>query len=357
MDGLTLVAGRSIAFNFIFEFEDGTRAVLTPHHTMYAVRLVKPPDAPDHPILRTPKLTSETVPLVQVYGIRPLSKVRVVDALDSGRRTLGVRIGTGSVHLVSLDADGTFELQAEVGDSASNTVKMNVDRTAAPPKLTVKGSKLTAECEPQAECELWWGIDGSPVALLDGGRADDKGLVDLVLGDKELTGWTVTGFDGSRFERPVFVESWPKIDKFFQGGSADERLPADAFSYRCQGLLKVETPGTYTFELNTDDGSRLYIDGEVVLDHWGHHGMSAHQHRPARPRAARPADRLLRGGRLGRLQVPLRTARRRTYVRGARAPGAAADRGARVLRCADRSARQSLRVQYGREGGRLTLQR
>ena len=39
--GLTLAEGRLIGLNFIFEFTDGTRAVLTPHHSMLPIRLAK----------------------------------------------------------------------------------------------------------------------------------------------------------------------------------------------------------------------------------------------------------------------------------------------------------------------------
>ncbi|MCA9083949.1 MAG: c-type cytochrome [Planctomycetaceae bacterium] len=48
----------------------------------------------------------------------------------------------------------------------------------------------------------------------------------------------------------------------------------DAFALRFQGSLKVEKPGEYTFYLASDDGSRLYLDRQLVIDHDGLHGMS-----------------------------------------------------------------------------------
>ena len=38
------------------------------------------------------------------------------------------------------------------------------------------------------------------------------------------------------------------------------------------GGLNVATGGTYTFGLNTDDGSRLFIDGVLVINNEGGHG-------------------------------------------------------------------------------------
>ncbi len=46
------------------------------------------------------------------------------------------------------------------------------------------------------------------------------------------------------------------------------------FAIRLRGKLKIETAGTYNFTLSSDDGSKLYIDGNLVIDHDGLHGMS-----------------------------------------------------------------------------------
>lgn len=140
--------------------------------------------------------------------------------------------------------------------------------------LKVEEASLLAECEPNAEFELWWGLDGIPVAPLGGARANANGAVSLPLGEDLTKGWVVTGYRGSRFDESVFVESWQNIDKHFKGGPADPRLPADHFSYRFEGLLNIEKPGRYTLELTSDDGSRLWLDDEPVIDHWGHHGLS-----------------------------------------------------------------------------------
>jgi putative heme-binding domain-containing protein len=48
----------------------------------------------------------------------------------------------------------------------------------------------------------------------------------------------------------------------------------DAFALRFTGFLKIEKTGDYQFYLSSDDGSRLYIDQKLVIDHDGLHGMS-----------------------------------------------------------------------------------
>ncbi|MBL6713294.1 MAG: DUF1553 domain-containing protein [Pirellulales bacterium] len=49
-------------------------------------------------------------------------------------------------------------------------------------------------------------------------------------------------------------------------------LRPEAFGYVFEGILKVPADGDYTFVLDSDDGTRLAIDGRVVIDHDGIHG-------------------------------------------------------------------------------------
>ena len=45
----------------------------------------------------------------------------------------------------------------------------------------------------------------------------------------------------------------------------------DNFAIRFRGRLAIETPGTYTFALHSDDGSKLYINRNLVVDNDGIH--------------------------------------------------------------------------------------
>jgi alpha-L-fucosidase len=63
-----------------------------------------------------------------------------------------------------------------------------------------------------------------------------------------------------------------------EGLSADVTLqrPAGAewYGIRFDGLLRVDATGVYAFTLASDDGSRLTIDGQTVVDHDGTHSLS-----------------------------------------------------------------------------------
>lgn len=51
-------------------------------------------------------------------------------------------------------------------------------------------------------------------------------------------------------------------------------LPADYFSWVAEGFLYVSTTATYTFNVNSDDGADIWVNGQVVADYYGAHGAS-----------------------------------------------------------------------------------
>lgn len=53
-----------------------------------------------------------------------------------------------------------------------------------------------------------------------------------------------------------------------------QREKEDAFALRFTGLISVPKSGKYTFYTASDDGSRLYIDGQQIVNNDGLHGMS-----------------------------------------------------------------------------------
>src|SRR6266571_9136401 len=68
-----------------------------------------------------------------------------------------------------------------------------------------------------------------------------------------------------------------RVDKTINVDSTTEAWPGtqllDHFYIRWTGQLRVPKEGTYTFFLESDDGSRLFIDGKQVVDNGGLHAM------------------------------------------------------------------------------------
>jgi hypothetical protein len=60
-----------------------------------------------------------------------------------------------------------------------------------------------------------------------------------------------------------------KIDFVLGAGkSPAKEVPANDWGARWEGLLKVPSAGHYTMVLHIDDGARLWIDGNLVIDEW-----------------------------------------------------------------------------------------
>ncbi|WP_152629866.1 PA14 domain-containing protein [Haliangium ochraceum] len=68
-----------------------------------------------------------------------------------------------------------------------------------------------------------------------------------------------------------FEQGFPGVEEA-AGKSIDEW-----FAIRFMGMIEVPNDGRYEFQLNSDDGARLYIDGDLVVDNDGVHAPRAKQ--------------------------------------------------------------------------------
>ncbi len=66
---------------------------------------------------------------------------------------------------------------------------------------------------------------------------------------------------------PVASRVDPTLN-FTWGGSPQPGVPATGWSARWTGTLTPPTTGTYTFALTSDDGSRLFVNGQQVINNW-----------------------------------------------------------------------------------------
>ncbi len=73
--------------------------------------------------------------------------------------------------------------------------------------------------------------------------------------------------------RPALVRIDPQVNyPETTGNFADGNLSGE-FSVRWRGIVHCPNAGTYEFSTNSDDGSQLFIDGRLVVDNGGSHGM------------------------------------------------------------------------------------
>jgi hypothetical protein len=67
---------------------------------------------------------------------------------------------------------------------------------------------------------------------------------------------------------PVFTADAPTINFNWGIGSPAAGLPADQFSVRWTGTIMPKASETYTFFATSDDGVRIWLDDQLILDAW-----------------------------------------------------------------------------------------
>lgn len=117
--------------------------------------------------------------------------------------------------------------------------------------------------------------------ILSGKEAKDVAcyLLQGMKGDPGATvgATTFAYYEGSWDNLPDFRSLKPKatgIGAAFDLGAARRK---NDYAMVFQGVFKAERDGEYRFQLGSDDGSRLEIDGKTVVDNDGVHAMRWHQ--------------------------------------------------------------------------------
>jgi cytochrome c len=105
------------------------------------------------------------------------------------------------------------------------------------------------------------GIDGLSEEELRPGA-----IAQVYVFEKDLSTLDDIDYSGA----PVFEGVIPVI----QAGDQDLEQLGQNFAILLKGFLKVPKNNNYTFRLRSDDGSRLTIDDQVIIDHDGLHGAS-----------------------------------------------------------------------------------
>jgi hypothetical protein len=95
----------------------------------------------------------------------------------------------------------------------------------------------------------------------------------------ESIGWATRTDNGLNYEYyqgtwtllPDFDSLTPTATGIAHNFDIGLRLQDDNFAFRFTGYIDIQTAGAYTFYTNSDDGSKLYIDGALVVDNDGLH--------------------------------------------------------------------------------------
>ena len=75
-------------------------------------------------------------------------------------------------------------------------------------------------------------------------------------------------FSGPNFEQKVMTRTDAQVDFDWNWQSPGPGVPREYFSVRWTGKLYAPTPGKYRFSATADDGVRVWVNGQKVIDEW-----------------------------------------------------------------------------------------
>jgi hypothetical protein len=71
---------------------------------------------------------------------------------------------------------------------------------------------------------------------------------------------------GKTWTNAEFGMEREQINKLLEKGN-------DSFVLQFEGFIQIDTDGKYQFSTQSDDGSKLFVDGKQVVDNDGNHGV------------------------------------------------------------------------------------
>lgn len=178
---------------------------------------------------------------------------------------------------------------AVVGPNANSVVALraNYHGDASKPVTVLEGIRKAAA----NDVEILYN-EGCPLVDYDDKQMQHDPVSEMFLSSINTNGKKVNGLKGEYFNNntlkgePDFVRTDEKITFFWSDQSPvetelaqgiispEEKINKDNFSVRWTGQLQSPGSGEYEFGLVSDDGCRVYIDGERVIDEWTEHSMA-----------------------------------------------------------------------------------
>lgn len=100
--------------------------------------------------------------------------------------------------------------------------------------------------------------------------------MDLIQENTDFTSQNSSGLLGYYYNNKDFTDFVgnridPIVNYRWMADSPDSAIDADTFSVRWLGNLKASETGTHTISTISDDGVRVWINGELVIDNWTDH--------------------------------------------------------------------------------------
>jgi glucose/arabinose dehydrogenase len=217
----------------------------------------------------SPNQTREFIPQSQLYSSGGQTLISLGQGATSVSESAGfvdipiLRSGplTGSSTIDVRTLDGTaVGGTGTAGDygSVSQTVTFNPGEASKTVRIAIRDDQVAEGNEV-----FNFNIDNPQGAGIGAPRT-----VQVTINDNDATGTGLLGeyFDDRNFSVPSFIRTDGTVNFNWGTGSPDPRIQPDTFSVRWSGKIQPRFSEEYTFFTTTDDGVRLFVNDQLVVN-------------------------------------------------------------------------------------------
>lgn len=169
-------------------------------------------------------------------------------------------LSAGPHTIVAYTADGNLQASAEFQVTPGEGVTPAAATAQASPTAAV--TRLATQT-PTARPTAGSAATATPSATATSAPPTAAAPTPIVISDWRGDYWANSTLSGA----PLLVRNDAAVFFDWGSGSPAPNLPADQFSARWTRQLNFDA-GVYRFFVEVDDGARLYIDDQLVLDEW-----------------------------------------------------------------------------------------
>lgn len=198
---------------------------------------------------------SGTEARLNIAGVSPPQSFYGDFQWDAGGRTTSATDAQGITTQTAYDNGDQLTYTKNLATGRMSTAFFDIDEKLTDAYGPAPSSCFGGDNKPNGTCTA------QPVA--HSSTEYDKGLTG---GDNGLSAayWATADFSGGT----KFHEYLPGQLAYGWGAGSPTNIPADYWSGRMTGRVKMDVAGWYSFALNVDDGARVYVDDILVANHW-----------------------------------------------------------------------------------------
>lgn len=167
----------------------------------------------------------------------------------------------------------TFYLNADDGVRLWIDGKLIIDKwKAQASELTSSPISLSSGQNYDIRIEYFENTVGAAAILKWSSTSQVKQTVptNVLYPPQEVQGMGLVGeyYNNTDLSSLQLSRSDPNVNFNWGANSPDPNMESDTFSVRWRGTIKAKYSENYTFYVNADDGVRLWIDGQLILNQW-----------------------------------------------------------------------------------------